>query len=396
MQQSQRLDNKNPLLASLLLTGLASAGTSVIWYGLPFICKRDFAFSELESYSLFLLIASVYVIGSLCSGTITNWFQERITTRSFVGLLLLIQTIACSLPLFFQGAWVIWCAGGVAGACSSMLWPIVESYLVAGRHGKEMRRVIGWWNLAWMSSVASVMFAMAPLMNNYATMVIVALGAVNILAICVLPWYGKNPSAHDQEQSLEHVPEGYKRLLFGARVLLPLSYIMISAFAPLLPYVPVISGSDVAVSWETVIAGAWMVSRVGITALMWRISGWHGKWSVLWAALFVMAIGFAGVLSASNVSILLIGLLLFGIGAGVIYYAGLYYAMAVGQAKVDAGGTHEALIGGGYMVGPIVGIATIQLSGVTQVESSQPIMIVVLVLLGLSIGVLALFTRKAR
>ena len=60
------------------------------------------------------------------------------------------------------------------------------------------------------------------------------------------------------------------------------------------------------------------------------------------------------------------------------------------------GGTHEALIGGGYMVGPIVGLATIQMSNETQLQSFQPIIIVILVLLMLTIAVLGLFTRKAR
>ncbi|MBT5136044.1 MAG: MFS transporter, partial [Phycisphaerae bacterium] len=379
MQLRHHQGNTTPLVASLLLTAFASTGTSVIWNGLPFIGKRDFGFSEKETLSLFLLIGVVYVLGALCSGKITRWLQTIISTRAIIGVLLLAQTIACSMPLFFEGAWVVWCAGGVAGACSSVIWPIVESYLVSGRHGKEMRRVIGWWNIVWMSSVAAVMFGMAPMMQDHATMVIVVLGAMNIVAMCALPWYGKNPSSHDEEQILEHVPANYRSLLLGARIILPLSYVMNGVLSPLLPFI--VSGLDVPIFWQTPLVGAWMVSRVGITAIMGQFSGWHGRWSLLWGALLVMTIGFACVLSASNVTVLLLGLILFGVGAGVTYYAGLYYAMSVGKAEVDAGGTHEALIGGGYMVGPIVGLATIQMSNETQLQSFQPIIIVILVLL---------------
>jgi hypothetical protein len=70
--------------------------------------------------------------------------------------------------------------------------------------------------------------------------------------------------------------------------------------------------------------------------------------------------------------------------------------MAVGQAKVDAGGTHEAFIGGGYMVGPMVGLLAIQPNSASQVVSFQPIIIVVLSLFVVAIGALALFCRKAR
>ena len=127
-----------------------------------------------------------------------------------VVILLTTVAVVCSLPLFFTSSFVIWVSGGVAGFCSAWLWPIVESYLVAGRHGKEMRRAIGWWNLVWMLAVAGVMLAMAPLMDEHASMVIVGLGVMNLAAIGVLPWYAKNPPDHDAARSAEHVPEGYR------------------------------------------------------------------------------------------------------------------------------------------------------------------------------------------
>jgi len=50
------------------------------------------------------------------------------------------------------------------------------------------------------------------------------------------------------------------------------------------------------------------------------------------------------------------GLVCFGLGHAMIYYAALYYRMSVGHAQVESGGTHEALIGLGYSVGPAVAL----------------------------------------
>jgi MFS family permease len=392
-------NNRTSLTASLVLTGLASTGTSVIWNGLPFIAKRDFRFSESENLSLYLLIGFVYVLGALTSGWCTGKLKSFISIRSIIALLLGTVAIACSLPLFEQGSsWVIWTAGGVAGFCSSWLWPIVESYLVVGRHGKEMRRAIGWWNLVWMLSVAGSMLAMAPMMEEHASMVIVGLGVMNLAAIGVLPWYAKNPPKHDEGIAIEHVPKGYRGLLNGARILLPLSYVMNGLLAPLLPFV--LAGIAIDIFWQTPVASIWMFSRVLITALMWRIpfgpatkfGGWHGRWSVLWGALFALALGFICILSANSLAMLIGGLVLFGGGMGVTYYAALYYAMAVGQAKVDAGGKHEAFIGGGYVIGPIVGLASIEPTS----TSFAPIIYVVLAILTLATMMLAVFWRKAR
>ena len=388
------LNNRTSLTASLVLTGLASTGTSVIWNGLPFIAKRDYGFTESDNLGLYLLIGIVYVTGALTSGVCTRLLRPFASLRTVVTGLLLTVAIVCTLPLFTKSGWVIWTAGGVAGFCSAWLWPIVQSYLVAGRHGSEMRRAIGWWNLVWMMSVAGVMLAMAPLMDSHASMVIVGLGGINILAIFVLPWYPKNPAEHDEDPTKEKVPDGYRSLLRGARVLLPLSYVINGVLSPLLPYV--LANISIEIFWQTPVAAIWMISRVVVTVLMWKSGKWHGKWSILWISAISMAIGFVCILAASEIVLLILGLIIFGGGMGVTYYAALYYAMSVGKARVEAGGKHEALIGSGYMVGPLIGLASIQLTPITAGSAFGAIIYVVLVIIALAIVALGVFWKKAR
>jgi len=401
-------NNRASLTASLVLTGLASTGTSVIWNGLPFIAKRDYGFSESENLALYLLIGFVYVIGALSSGVCTRALRPFVSLRTIIAVLLATVTAVCSLPLFLNSPLVMWIAGGVSGFCSAWLWPIVESYLVAGRHGTEMRRAIGWWNLVWMIAVASVMISMAPLMGSHESMVIVGLGVLNLLAIGVLPWYSKNPPEHEELKSIEHVPDGYHGLLKGARVLLPLSYVINGVLAPLLPYV--LAAIAIDIFWQTPIVSIWMIARVIATAFMWRFdrcqtpsvrhqvsdTGWHGKWSVLWGALVSMTTGFILILSAWGLFPLIVGLVLFGGGMGVTYYAALYYAMSVGRAEVDAGGKHEAFIGGGYMIGPIVGLVSMQSVSFVGGNPFQSIIYIVIAIMVFAIVALTLFWKKAR
>jgi len=383
-------NKQTSLAASLVLTGLASTGTSVIWNGLPFIAERDYEFTETETLTLYLLIGFVYVTGAMLSGFCTRKLRPFISLRTVVGILLATITVVCSLPLFFSEGWVIWTAGGVVGFCSAWLWPIVESYLVAGRHGKEMRRAIGWWNIVWMTSVASFMCAMALMMDTHASMVIVALSVMNLIAIGVLPWYAKNPPTHEESISVEHVPDGYHALLGGARVLLPLSYVINGVLAPLLPFVLI--GIAIDICWRTPLASIWMFSRVLVTATMWLTGSWHGKWSTLWLAIALMGGGFVCIFSASSLPLLIVGLALFGGGMGLTYYAALYYAMVVGRAEVDAGGKHEAFIGGGYMVGPLIGLTSLQFAS----TSFTPIIYIVLATLCIATVSLTVFWRKAR
>ncbi len=389
------LANKpTPLAATIAFTVLASTGTSVVWSGLPFIAKIQYGFSEVANLSLYVSIGLVYVLGALSSGWLTKKLNPHVSSRCILGCLLVIQSAACSLPLFSDASWVVWVAGSVACMCSSWVWPTVESYVVAGRHGNEMRKSIGWWNIAWMISVAAVMFAMAPLMKNHASMALVGLGGMNLLAICVLPWFASTPAHHEESMAMEVVPQEYPALLQGARILLPLSYIICGVLSPLLPFV--LSGLEVTVFWQTPIAAVWMLSRVVVTGVMWHWATWHGRWSVHWIAVLSMAFGFVGILVAQDLAMLIIGLAVFGGGMGMIYYAALYYAMSVGRAKVDAGGTHEALIGSGYMFGPLVGLVTLQVGFQDQAMTFQPLIFVVLFLMIAAIGALAVIWRKAR
>ena len=245
-----------------------------------------------------------------------------------------------------------------------------------------------------MVSVASAMFLMAPFLEDHASMVIVGLGCAYVFAIFVLPWFGKDPVEHEIEQAIASVPEGYKALLKGARILLPLSYILNGVLAPILPFV--LSRLEIDVYWQTPLAAVWMFSRVLIVIAMWRIASWHGRWSVLWIAVAGMGIGFGTILLANSVILLVAGFAIFGLGMGATYYAALYYAMAVGKAEVEAGGTHEALIGGGYMIGPIIGIGTIQFASSSGTSSFLPLASVVSAILVVGIFVFAYIWKKDR
>ena len=375
---------KTPLAASLFLTALASTGTSVVWSGFPFIAKQYYEFNAYENYALLIVIGLVYVFSAFASSNTTAFANRLISSRTILALLLFVQGVVCALPLLYEGAWVIWCAGIIAGFCSAWLWPLTESYLVAGRHGEEMRRAIGWWNLVWMIAVAIAMILIAELMEEHASMAIVGLGVANICAIFALPWFSAEPAEHNEIEVNANVPEKYKSLLKGARVLLPLSYILNGVLAPILPFVFSRFMSADEIGKQVSLASIWMVSRVLVVIVMSRIPKWHGRWSTLWIAGIAMSLGFLGVLIAYDSTILLISLGIFGLGIGATYYLAIYYAMSVGRAGIDASGTHEALIGGGYTIGPILGLSTVFFADSVDLEPFFSLGTVTMVLVGLS------------
>jgi MFS family permease len=362
------------LLSLLIVTALASVGTSIFWVGVPFIAHAQYGLSKQANLLLSLASGVTYVIGAFASGRVLRRVEHHLSPRAAIVCILVIQGIVCMVPLMQRSILALCLMACGVNLLSSFLWPVVESYLTAGRHGARMRSAIGWFNLVWTFAVAAAMVAMSPFMSD-AVLESMRAGSDGagikpdqvIILSGVLMWFGamaawrfpRTPSEHTYSTE-NRVPDVYPYLLRSARTLLPLSYVMIAAMVPLLPYRIEKIGLDGA--FAPPLAAVWMFTRPVAMTLMWRLGAWHGRWGTLVFACIAMTIGFGLIVAGSSLTSLIAGQIIFGAGVGAIYFASLYYAMAVGSAAVDAGGTHEGLIGLGYTIGPSCGLLGLMLA----------------------------------
>ena len=364
-----------PLPAVTGFTFLNSLGGGVVTTGFAFLAEAAYRFSPVQNYMLGLLQGVVYVIGALAVGPALARAIRTVpgvTTRRTLALLMLALGFLSSLPWLARrfgdgsptsGAWAIWVLIGGYSTLTGVLWPIVESYLSGGRSGPKLRSSIGVWNVVWSSALVAAYWLMGPLKKDYSLELVLAVAAMHLLCTGVLPLFARNPAAHVEEHHAP-VPEAYPRLLGVFRMQLATSYLVFSALTPFLPLA--CRRLELPDHLQTPIASAWLAARVVTFAVMQRWHGWHGRWATAgWGAGLLLA-GFGGAVMSSTIGVaigtlwgittLVLGLAVFGVGMGVIYCAALYYAMAVGNAQVDAGGKHEALIGIGYGSGPVFGL----------------------------------------
>ncbi len=397
--QTAVLHQPTPLSAVLLLTLIASVGTGVIWNGIPFIAKHDYAFTKQTTLLLYIVIGITYICGSLTTGIITRRLRRFCSVRSLLVFILSAQGIVCFGPWMVKSAWMLWFVAAVHTGLASFFWPMVESYLTSNRHGPDMRRAIGWFNIVWTGAVAVSLIFMAPLVEQHARFAIVGLGSINLAGLIPLLWFHASPVKHDWDQSQTAVGREYPLLLQAARILLPISYVINSAMSPLLPYL--FQRVDLDVTWETPIAATWMITRTALMVFMWRLTFWHGRWGTLLLGSVSMAGGFALIVLGTHLFIMLMGLGCLGIGMGIIYYAALYYAMAVGRAEVDAGGRHESFVGMGYTIGPaiaLISIGTPDGQSAGTVDTAEALRVVAIVWIVLALGSVAVCLQylKAR
>lgn len=223
------------LPAILVVTLLASLGTGVFWHGLSFIAKHTYDFSQPRNLTLYALMGAIYMCGAFNAGRATRAIERRLSPRGIVAWAFGLQAVLCAMPVVLQGEWAFWVTAGSVTLLSSLIWPIIESYLTAGRHGPAMRSAIGWFNVTWMPAMAVPMFVMAPLLEHHGQLAIGGLAGANVLALIALVALPRWPAAHDANVAREHVTPRYSSLLRCVRVLLPLSYVMSSGLAPILP-----------------------------------------------------------------------------------------------------------------------------------------------------------------
>lgn len=354
-----------PLAPQLALTFLASIATAVMWNGLGFVAKSDYGFQEWETFLLFAANGLVYAIAAILSGRVLRALEGLLSPRGMIALTLVAQALAAPMVGLVDGRWALWTTSFLFSICSAWLWPIVESYMSAGRHGHSMRATIGWWNVTWMTAnalgLASMsLFIWADIGDEGGRWSVGALGPICLLAAVMLIWFPERPAEHRAERH-DEVGRNYAGMLTSCRIMLPMSYVLIGALSSLMPYK--LDELGVAPTLETPLTATWLVARVFLVVGMWRLLFWHGRWGSLGLAGFLMLVGFGLIAIGPNLASVLAGLALVGAGQGMIYYSAIYYALSVGHAEVDAAGTHESLIGLGYAAGPAVGLFGLMLGG---------------------------------
>ncbi|MEI7657167.1 MAG: hypothetical protein WCK33_03780 [Phycisphaerae bacterium] len=393
--------------AIFVATFINSLGTGVVTNGIFFLTSGAYGFSRTQNYLLGIILGLTYIAGALATGPCIARLRRRgVSSRT---LLLVVCTALASLCVIpwaarrggIEGSWPIWTLVVLYSPLTGVLWPVVEGYLSGGKSGGHLRAVMGRWNVVWSSAVVLSYWFMSPLIERHASETILLLGLLHLgSAGLIAKTFAAEPGEHPLEAREPH-PAVYAHLLVTLRILLPVAYVVSSTLGPYLP--GALTGLGVTAWAQTLVASLWLAPRVITFLLMERWQGWHGRWSIVVVATALLVGGFTlavlaplgvrlGCSNAACLATLMAGLVLFGTGMACIYTGALYYAMEVGEAEIDSGGHHEALIGLGYAVGPLCGIlpSLAASRGMMPPDAFQPVVLgAVFLILVLATGVVS-------
>ncbi|MCK4872069.1 MAG: hypothetical protein KAS72_05025 [Phycisphaerales bacterium] len=353
-----------PILGVVWLLALSS---SAVVGGLSFIMRGAFDLGDASILQLQLAAGGVYVASAMGAGPVLRWLKRKIPRLSSRGVL--VALIAgwglCYIAPWVGGTVTVFAVGYVLSfALSGVVWPIIEAYVSGGRSGGPLRESIGKFNITWSSAMPVGMWGLSAAIERAPLAAMACLGALILCTVVGLLMIGAEPARHGDVS--EPVRPVYHPLLTCFRTLLPLSMVLLFVIIPISQTLS--ERADLSPMAGMLLFSTSHVARLITFAVMRRRHGWHGRWRTVVWSMGLLFCSVALILLIHVWWVMAVALALFGMSMGMIYYAALYYGLTVGRGEVEAGGTHEALIGGGFFVGPAIALVPIWL-GVA--EASQ-------------------------
>src|SRR3954468_13606812 len=136
------------LVALFLLTFLESIAGTLLQRGVYFYTHENLGFTQNQNLGVAFGFGATYVIGAYTSHGLSKRFGERRLLLGCIWALLAIH----SLLALFPAAWFF--VLGVFGTAivQGLKWPVVESYVSAGRAPKQLLPLLSRYNVTWATA----------------------------------------------------------------------------------------------------------------------------------------------------------------------------------------------------------------------------------------------------
>lgn len=365
--------------------GFNSAAATLLTVGLPFYMNHRFGWGARENFATAACQGMLYVLGALSAKRISQrWRRESSLLVLYATMTALAITvgISASLNWAIPTALLVVVEAGLMGAS----WPMLESLVSAAGNPSRLSQRLGCYNIIWATIGAIALAASGAIIQHtppWGFFGIVAFAHLLAGGFISLRTFWRTPDNESQRSDLsptlleadhpiapqpplgEAVARQHRLALWLSRIALPSTYVVIFGLAPALPSLHIIKQLSPTIA--TLVASIWFIARAAAFVIAGSTTFWHRRPVLMLVASITMLIGFLGTIVSGalpglgNLQGLLamaVAQIVLGFSIGTIYAASLYFGMAMSDGSTEHGGYHEALIGLGQVLGPLVGATT--------------------------------------
>lgn len=338
----------------LVITFIESVATVLVERGVMFLTHARLGFSDSANLCLALVFGVTYAAGSLASHVLAR----RVGERRLVLICLAVQVAVC----LAMGAWLnvatVFVGSALLAGLAGLKWAVVESYVSAGLEPSQTARAIGRFNVAWSLAVPLALLPTGAIIVWWHPGLFHISALLSVASLVLFRALPARPTHRELSPGGAEGAAAARRtagLLAFSRWQMLGGYSLMWILAALMPGVFGRLGLDV--TEATVAAAVLDLMRMVSFVLLARTARWHDRFGPLVLASVLLPAGFLLFVFAPHLAAALAGEALFGVAAGMLYYAALYYAMVITNASVAGGGAHEGLIGLSFIFGPAAGLA---------------------------------------
>ena len=362
--------------------GVNSFATTLLTAALPFFTSHRFGWGARENFAVAALQGMFYMFGALLAKRISQrWGRERSLIALYAGM----TTFAVAVGIVASMTWAIITVLLIAMESSLMAasWPMIESLISGVGKPSQLSRRLGWYNIVWAIIGALAVAVSGAIIQHTPAWAFFAIIAAGHFLAGVLIFYRTRSAAAsfedegitgstadsdsdranaDRERFDESVVRRHHLALWLSRIALPSTYVIIFSLSPAMPSLHAIKQLSPTIA--TLVASIWLIARAMAFIITGHTTFWHKRPSLMFFASVTMLLAFIGIIIPGTLAgidlspalaAMAIAQIVFGFSIGTIYSASLYFGMAVSEGSTEHGGYHEALIGLGQILGPLVG-----------------------------------------
>lgn len=346
-------------LLCYIIEGLNSFATVLYFTYVYFLLRDRFGFGDGANLTVAAFLGILYAVAAWQAGKFGQRHGHYTTLKIGFGIMAVSYVIAAQWNT--TAGQIIGAALVSIGMCFT--WPVLEAIISEGESPGQIPHAIGIYNITWAWTNALALFLGGAIVEHlgYASIFYLPLGIVLVQLALTLRLEQTHvppaPSAERPADPLRPTPARAKNFQQLAWLANPFAYIAINTLIAVLPGVA--AKFQLSPMFAGFACSLWGFARLLTFIVLWRWHGWHYRFGWLAGAYLLLVIGFASILIAPQLVVVLAAQLFFGAAIGLIYYSSLFYAMDASDTKSEHGGIHEAAIGIGNFFGPATGAAAL-------------------------------------
>ncbi len=334
------------VIVSILMS--VSNGIGAIF--LPYFSKFKFLISSGELGFLAFLSSVAYVITALTVARI----QKRFKLKNSLLIFLLLQLLGFVSVLFIDRKFLLVAPFLLIGVAQGGWWPLIEGAMCEGQNAIQKKRAVAFFNYSWLSGmiigppIAGLLYesnTLWPLWGGVYT-VLVMIGLVLMpRSLLIAPWKAIKDKTIELPRSLKHF------IKLGI-ILNFLSYLFISSFRALLvEFTDPLGISSVNYG---IIQASFNFGILCFMYILMRYDFWQFSLKLIIAGICTYMLLLFAFANATEFTPFLAISFLLGAPCALFYFSSLYYGMLGEKSGADHGGHHEAMIGTGQSMGPLI------------------------------------------